>query len=734
MRKDSFWLALLLLALLGAMAAKSWLIEPPALRMNNSPGQFDAGRAAQRLAFVLGDQRAHPADTPADDVVRERIVSLLQQMGLQPQVRDQIACNELYKARGVVCARVRNIVANIGPASGKRLLLNAHYDSTPVGPGAGDDGAGVATLLEVASILKDRQLKRPATFLFNEGEELGLVGARAFLADPLSRDVDSLVNLEARGVRGPVNMFETSKPNGPAIAAFARAIDRPVANSLSIDVYQLLPNYTDVNTFAGRGWTMLNLAMIGNETRYHSAGDNLAALDRRSLQHMGDQTLALAEELSAVVPQARGERIFMDLAGIRLVTLPHSFGLVLLGLLTVAVAGIAWKRSSLRRGFGAVAGTLILSGAASWAAIALIGMIRAGMWWRAEPLWTHLAAYASAIAVAVALLATIGRGVPTDRLRPAFWLLFLMLGVAIALVAPGGIIFFLFPPVLALAGMFARRWWPGAERAGAIAAIAVLFLTWGELLALVEELLNQGPMWLFAPLGSLILLPALIEAKPLIDRIRFIWAFAAIPAAALWAVAAVAPAYSEDRQQQFTIEHVTEADRHRAVWSVLDDRVLPPSEGPWTFAKLPYSERKRWIARAPIESNPAPPQLTLIGTAQKNYGRRVTVRLQTNGAQSVTLISPPDSQISGAGQRNSFRGIPGESLSGGPFTIRCFGRSCDGLILDIVIGNPKPVEFILLGWRPGLPPSAKPLLAARPRFARAQYSADATIAFTQIRL
>ena len=96
MRKDSFWLALLLLALLGAMAAKSWLIEPPALRMNNSPGQFDAGRAAQRLAFVLGDQRAHPADTPADDVVRERIVSLLQQMGLQPQVRDQIACNELY--------------------------------------------------------------------------------------------------------------------------------------------------------------------------------------------------------------------------------------------------------------------------------------------------------------------------------------------------------------------------------------------------------------------------------------------------------------------------------------------------------------------------------------------------------------------------------------------------------------------------------------------------------------
>jgi hypothetical protein len=82
------------------------------------------------------------------------------------------------------------------------LLLNAHYDSSAAGPGAGDDGAGVATLLEVASILKGEPLRRPVTFLFNEGEELGLVGARAFLQrDPLAARVDSLINLEARGVK-----------------------------------------------------------------------------------------------------------------------------------------------------------------------------------------------------------------------------------------------------------------------------------------------------------------------------------------------------------------------------------------------------------------------------------------------------------------------------------------------------------------------------------------------------
>jgi hypothetical protein len=283
MRKPVVLLAILLAALLGAMAAAPLLEQAPALRVHNARGQFDAARAKARLAFVLGDERPHSADTPADDAVRSRLVAQLQQIGLQPIVRDQFACNELFKQRGVSCARVRNVVAILGPTTGKALLLNAHYDSVPVGPGASDDGIGVATLLEVAAILKGQRLARPVILLFNEGEELGLVGARAFLADPLSRSVDSLVNLEARGVRGPVNMFETSRPNAAPIAIYGSAVAHPVANSLSTDVYRLMPNYTDVNSFSERGWLTLNLAPIGNETRYHSPGDDVAALDPATL-------------------------------------------------------------------------------------------------------------------------------------------------------------------------------------------------------------------------------------------------------------------------------------------------------------------------------------------------------------------------------------------------------------------------------------------------------------------
>ena len=102
-------------------------------------------------------------------------------------------------------------------------------------------------------------------------------------------------------------MFETSRPNGAAIALYRAAAARPVANSLSTDLYGLIPNSTDVAVFEERPWTILNFAVIGNETRYHSAGDDLAALDRRSLQHMGEQALAVAER-AARGRGAGGER------------------------------------------------------------------------------------------------------------------------------------------------------------------------------------------------------------------------------------------------------------------------------------------------------------------------------------------------------------------------------------------------------------------------------------------
>jgi hypothetical protein len=738
MRRPILSLTLLLVALLAMMAAKSALIELAPVREHGRAGEFSAERAQTGLAFILGKQeRPHPADTQANDLVRAKIAYLLQGMGLKPIVRDQLACNEFYKYPGVACARVRNVIAVIGPPTGKAVLLNAHYDSTPVGPGAADDGIGVATLIEVASILKDKRLKRPVIFLFNEGEELGLVGARAFLADPLSRTVGSLVNLEARGVTGPVNMFETSEPNAAAISVFARSVDRPVANSLSTDVYRLMPNYTDVNSFAERGWMTLNLAPIGNETRYHSAGDNVSALDHRTLQHMGDQTLALALALAnGDAPRAGGKRIFMDVAGRWLITLPLIVGIVLLAGLIIAFAVLAWRRGGAARSAAVVLGTRIGSAAIAWIALEAIGTLRPGMFWRAHAIWTILATYASVILAAVGLIATVGRRLERRQLRTLYWLLYLVIGGIIGLLAPGGIVYFLFPPLLVLAGVGAARWWRPAETAGAIAAIAFAYVTWGEMLALLQELLNGGPMWLFAPLGGLLILPALIEAKEWVvgAGARRAAVIAGLLMVTGWGAAAAAPAYSADRQQRFVIEHVTDVDSHKAVWAIVNDRAPPPkplTAMNWHSGKLPFSDRPRWIADAPAIAGPPPPRVELLANQRTPRGRIITVRLRPNEAEVVKLIVPEKADIRYAGVDGFLRPID-RSADDEKYFLECHGRSCDGLVLKIVTGSVQPIEFTILGSRTGLPAEARPLIAARPATARPQYLPDETITLSRL--
>jgi len=738
MRRSTLVLALVLIVLLGAMSAKSLLLEIPPVRTHPAAGEFDPNRAAQRLAFVLGDQRPHPADTAADDDVRNRIVALLQGMGQKPIVRDQLACNELYKARGVSCARVHNIIAIVGPVTGKAVLLNAHYDSVPVGPGAADDGAGVATLLEVAQILKDRPLRRPVMLLFNEGEELGLVGARAFLADPLSRNVDSLVNLEARGVRGPAVMFETSRPNGPAISVFKRAVEDPFANSLSTDIYRLLPNYTDVNSFAERGWLTLNLAPIGNETRYHSPGDDLAALDRGTLQHMGDQTLSLADELANGVPEGAGNVIFVDIWGRTLVVLPLILGVVLLVGLLIAFGAISWRRGGTLIGIATALAAVVGSTVLAWFAISVVGLVRPGMFWRAYPIWTHVATYAAAILVTLVALRLLARRLPVGQLRAAYWLFYLIIGALIAVVALGGIIYFLFPPLAMLGGIVLKRFSPTAEKTGAMVALLVLYFTWGTMLVLLQSLLNGGPMWVFAPLGTLIIFPALIEAMDSIDDVRTREAAAMAGGVALiaWIAAAAAPAYSADRQQRFVVQHVTDASSGKAYWSAINDGAGLPrgfrAVGQWRWAKLPYSDRKRWVADAAPVAGIRAPVVQRMSQVQNGGQRTVILSLKANGSDRISLIAGEDARIRAAGVPGFLRPI--DAHEDGKYDIDCFGRSCDGLTLIAVIDHAQPVELTVVGTRPELPPSAAPLLSARPRFARPQYSRDETIVFTRVKV
>jgi len=737
MRRDTLLASGVVVLILAAMVAKSLFLPLPPV--HGGPGQFDANRAKARLAFILGDQRPHPADSAADDAVRARLIAALEQIGLKPIVRDQLACNDFQKARLIACARVRNVIASLGPQTGHALLLSAHYDSVPVGPGASDDGIGVATLLEVGSIMKDRPLKRPIILLFNEGEELGLIGARAFLADPLSRNVDSLLNFEARGVTGPVTMFETNRPNGAAIAAYASAVRRPFASSLSTDVARLIPNDTDVTTYKERGWLTLNSAIVGNETHYHSPGDDLASLDVRSLQSMGDEALGLTSKLAAGTPQAEGNRIFSDLLQRLFVQMPLAVGLLALLLLLVIFAALAWARGALAVGTAVVLGALVAGGVSAWLAVTIMGVLRAGTYWRAHPEFAFGAIYATTLFGALGVLSIFAGNLRAAQLRSAYWFLFLLIGGALALLAPGGTIYFLIPPAIVLVGILAGRWYSPAETIGGLAALLLLYLSWGELLSALEELFSPGPLWIVAPVAAIMITPALIEAHELIGRPSprpVVFGSASIAFLA-WIIAASVPAYSKDRQQRFTIEHVTQFPSGKASWSIISDGArLPPAYlhlDRWHRGKLDFSERLRWFAPAPPVLSLRPPSVQLLENLRSGSERELRVKLKANGAERILMVAPPGAHIRTAGVTGFIRPIA-SSDSSGKFTISCTGRSCDGLELAIDLDNPSPVDFTLVGSSNGLPATATPLVRARPSFARPQYVPDETLQIAHVEL
>jgi hypothetical protein len=183
-----------------------------------------------------------------------------------------------------------------GTGQGKAVLLASHYDSVATGPGAGDDAVAVAALLETLRALKaGAPLKNDVIFLFTDAEEIGLLGAQAFVDEhPWAKDVSIALNFDARGTSGPSYMFETSDQNGRLIQEFAQAAPHPISSSLAYEIYRLLPNDTDMTVFNRAGFDGLNFAYIGTPTKYHTLLDNYANVDERSLQHHGSYALALS--------------------------------------------------------------------------------------------------------------------------------------------------------------------------------------------------------------------------------------------------------------------------------------------------------------------------------------------------------------------------------------------------------------------------------------------------------
>jgi Zn-dependent M28 family amino/carboxypeptidase len=87
-------------------------------------------------------------------------------------------------------AEQRNVVALLqgtNAAPREVVMVGAHYDSVKKSPGATDNGAGVAIVLEQARILRDKQFPYDIKFAFWNAEETGGNGSKAYVKEALAK-------------------------------------------------------------------------------------------------------------------------------------------------------------------------------------------------------------------------------------------------------------------------------------------------------------------------------------------------------------------------------------------------------------------------------------------------------------------------------------------------------------------------------------------------------------------
>jgi hypothetical protein len=354
---------------LGLATLLAWRASQPPrpLPASAPPQEFAAGRALAAIAILA--RAPHPLGSAAHDDAAAYVLARMRALQLEPRVQQAIVRGHL----------VRNLIGVLPGRmpSAPAVALMAHYDTAPGSPGAADDSTGVAVALEIARALRaGAQPERDVALVITDGEEVDLLGARAFYdGDPLARRVGLVLNMEARGSGGRVFMFETSPDSGALVDVYRRVTPHPSSNSLAVFVYRHMPNDTDFTVVRQHGGVGLNYAFIGRQVDYHAPTATLARLEAGSVQHMGEQVLAAtrAFAFADALPPRRADRVHADVLGIGVLAYAPAVGwgiVVAAGLLLLDAARRLQRAQRLRKralASGALAGLLVLPAAAGLA-------------------------------------------------------------------------------------------------------------------------------------------------------------------------------------------------------------------------------------------------------------------------------------------------------------------------------------------------------------------------------
>jgi hypothetical protein len=732
--------AIVVLALVGFAAVRS--VEPPAAAGASAPpSRFSAGRAFEQVQAIA--TVPHPVGSAAQDRVRDHLVTTLKGLGLSPEVQDTVSPEggELSSsAGGIGIAHVRNVITVIpGTASTGRLFLVAHYDSVQTGPGGNDDAAGVATVLETArALVSGPKLRNDVVLVLTDAEEACLCGAAAFVhQSPPAKGGGVVLNFEARGSSGPAIMFETSDHNQKLVDAYAHA-PKPVGTSFAVEIYRLLPNDTDFTPFRLAGFQGLNSAYIDGAAVYHAPTDLPSAMDRDSLQHHGDNALALTRELgddNLTQLGSNEDATYFPAPGL-LVRYPGSLVWPLAALALVAVLVLGWlaRRRGLittKRGAGAFAATLIPIVAAPvlaqlyWLVLKLIRPAYAELPidpYHPEPYRVGVLALTALVVFAWFAMFRRRLGAAALAIAGLGWLA--VLGLVLAGFTPGGSYLATLPAlggaILGIVAVLLRGWWSVAAVVigGAVAVIILLPTVIMLFPALGMPMAGAGAF--LAVLLGLALLPMVdlihpegggqrgLEALSARRRALFPTVTAALALVVFSVIGLSVDRFDHTHPALTQLMYALDADTGTAQW-ISDE----PSVQKWTSQyvsgdphevrdSLPvFGPEKVRTGKAQAADIPAP-KLTIEKDVPSTGARRLVLRLTPQRPVRLVTLHVE------AGTRVLAAEVQGQSIVpanqkdqkwGWGFTFH--GPPADGIEITVTVRTPGPVTFRVMDGSDG---------------------------------
>ena len=723
-----------LLALLALAAVSAWRSSPPHPRGADAPAtEFSAGRAEEVLARLLADGASRTPGSSAHAAFRERLLAEVRRLGLTPEVDEGFACSPNGS-----CARLVNVLAELpGAERGPVVVLTAHTDSVGSGPGASDDASGVAVLLEAARALLAAPRRNPVLLLFDDGEENGLLGAELFARSPRARSVAAVVNLEARGTSGPSLLFETSADNAWLVRRAVSRLPRPVTSSLFAFVYDRLPNDTDLTVYKRAGLAGLNLAFVGSPARYHTREDSLANLSRATLQHHGENALALGRALARTGPGERpsGRAVFFSVAGAFVVAWPQAAApaIALLALLLVRLACRRRGGHVLPRP-GALVPFLApivaaLAGALAWQLLRILGAFP--VTFVPAPWASVVAAVAAGLLAALPVLAAESRraGGAVEAWERA-WTSTALLGLVLALAWPETSYLLVAPALVS-----------GAARLALPEAISpwLPFAASGLVLFPLALLLSEG----LGPVALPFVAAAfgIVLATLPLDGARGAWARPAAALAALFVIASGAALVlskpTPDEPEHGTMYALEEAGTPgaRLAYRPASGRLHAPVAAAARFEKasglLPWARTAAPFA-APLPSTGQPfPGLTVLDETPLPGGRRrLRVRVFSSRlAPRLELLVPDASgveEVRVEGQPLPPPYLRRKPAAGRPLRLSVRAAPKEGFVVELTLPA-APREATVLDETPGLPASAAAMSSARPATVAPSGGGDATV-------